>query len=70
MIVDVPGAVAATAGIVSGVVVVVVVVTERMGAGGGGAETVCDSGPAAQPASKPKTPQKAMIDVYCLTLWT
>ena len=49
-----------TAGIVSGVVVVVVVVTERVGAGGGGAETVCESGPEAQPARRP---QNARIGV-------
>jgi hypothetical protein len=70
MMVDVPGFPTATAGIVSGVVVVVVVVTERIGGGGGGAETVCDSGPAAQPASRPKTPKKVMIDKYCLIAWT
>jgi hypothetical protein len=51
VIVVLPGT---TAGIVSGVVVVVVVVTERVGAGGGGAETVCESGPEAQPARRPQ----------------
>jgi hypothetical protein len=45
-----------TPGMVSGVEVVVVVVTERTGAGGGGAETTCDSGWVAQPASRPSAP--------------
>ena len=56
-----PGFPTTTAGIVSGDVVVVVVVTERVGAGGGGVETICESGPEAQPASKPRIPQKGRI---------
>jgi hypothetical protein len=64
------GVPATTAGMVSGVVTVVVVVTERVGAGGGGAETVCDSGPLAQPARRPSVPQQAMMEVYCLSAWT
>lgn len=75
MVVFTPGVVVATvtlagvpmtAGIVSGVVVVVVVVTERVGAGGGGVETVCDSGPEAQPARRLIAPQNATTGVKFL----
>jgi hypothetical protein len=57
VIIVLPGFPTAAAGMVSGVVVVVVVVTERVGAGGGGEETVSVSGPEAQPARRPRTPQ-------------
>jgi hypothetical protein len=49
---------------------VVVVVTERVGAGGGGVETVSESGPEAQPARRPRTPQNVMTGASRLTART
>ena len=63
-----PGFPTTTAGIVSGDVVVVVVVTERVGAGGGGVETICESGPEEQPASKPRMPQNVRTGVSRLII--
>jgi hypothetical protein len=65
-----PTAAAGMAGMVSGVVVVVVVVTERVGAGGGGEETVSESGPEAQPARRPRTPQNVRTGVSRLITHT